>query len=130
MGLDEHRDPTSDFFERLAAAGREPRLGRTTGSIRFDLEDGARAEHWRVDVRRGAVTVARAAGAADCVVRMDAGLFDQLASGQANAMASILRGRIAADGDPALLIRFQRLFPAPTERKMTASARTVGKRRG
>ena len=44
-------------------------------------------------------------------------------------MASILRGRLVAEGDPALLILFQRLFPAPPKRKMTTSARTVGKRR-
>ena len=75
------------------------------------------------------ITVSHADGAADCVVRADAALFDDLVRGEANAMASILRGRLVAEGDPALLIRFQRLFPAPTKRKMTASARTVGKRR-
>ena len=123
-------DPTSEFFERLAARGREPMLARTTGSLRFDLDGDARAEHWRIEVRRGAITVAHDAGAADCVVRAEAGLFDDLVRGRANAMASILRGRLIADGDPALLVRFQRLFPAPTGRKMTASARTVGKRRG
>jgi ubiquinone biosynthesis protein UbiJ len=122
-------DRTADFFERLAERGREPRLARTTGSLRFDL-GGADAEPWRIEIRRGAIDVSRAAGAADCVVRAEAGLFDDLVRGQANAMASILRGRLVADGDPALLIRFQRLFPAPTGRKMTASARTVGKRRG
>ena len=46
-------------------------------------------------------------------------------------MATLLRGRLEADGEPELLTRFQRLFPAPAKRKMTASsARTVGKRRG
>ena len=123
-------DRTADFFEGLAERGREPRLARTTGSLRFDLGGGADAEPWRIEIRRGAIDVSRAAGPADCVVRAEAGLFDDLVRGQANAMASILRGKLVADGDPALLIRFQRLFPAPTGRKMTASARTVGKRRG
>jgi len=123
-------DRTADFFEGLAERGREPRLARTTGSLRFDVGGGADAEPWRIEIRRGVIDVSRAAGAADCVVRAEAGLFDDLVRGHANAMASILRGRLVADGDPALLIRFQRLFPAPTGRKMTASARTVGKRRG
>jgi putative sterol carrier protein len=122
-------DPTSDFFERLAQGGREPRLGRRAGSIRFDLGGDAQAKPWRIEIRRGAITVSRASDAADCVVRADTGLFDDLVRGRANAMASILRGRLVANGDPALLILFQRLFPAPTGRKMTASARTVGKRR-
>ncbi len=121
---------TSEFFDGLAARGLEPGFGRTTGSVRFDLTRDGTTEHWRVEFRRGAVTVARAADAADCVVRADASLFDDLARGRANAMAALLRGQIEADGEPELLIRFQRLFPAPTERKMTASARTVGKRRG
>ena len=123
-------DPTSDFFDGLAQRGREPKLARTTGSIRFELGDGARSEQWRIEIRRGAINVSHAGGAADCVVRADAGLFDDLVHGRANAMASILRGRLVAEGDPALLIRFQRLFPSPPKRKMTASARTVGKRRG
>jgi ubiquinone biosynthesis protein UbiJ len=123
-------DPTADFFQALATSGPEPRLARATGSIRFDLEGQGKAKQWRIDVRRGAITVSNAGGDADCVVRTNASLFDDLVRGRANAMASILRGELVAEGDPAFLIRFQRLFPAPTDRKMTASARTVGKRRG
>jgi len=123
-------DPTADFFGALARGGREPRLARATGSIRFDLEGQGKAKQWRIDVRRGEITVSDAGGDADCVVRTDASLFDDLVRGRANAMAAILSGKVVIEGDPAFLIRFQRLFPAPTERKMTASARTVGKRRG
>jgi putative sterol carrier protein len=120
---------TAEFFDRLAERGSEPGLARTTGSVRFDLTRDGRTEHWRVDFRRGALTVARDAGAADCVVRCDASVFDDLASGRSNAMAAYLRGQVVADGEAELLTRFQRLFPAPTGRKVTASARTVGKRR-
>ena len=121
---------TTEFFDGLATRGPEPGLARTAGSLRFDLTRGDATEHWRVEFRRGAVTVARTAEPADCVIRTDASVFDDLASGRANAMATLLRGQVVADGDPELLILFQRLFPAPTGRKMTASARTVGKRRG
>jgi putative sterol carrier protein len=121
---------TSEFFDGLAARGLEAGLARTVGSLRFDLTRGDTTEHWRVEFRRGAVTVDRTAEAADCIIRADAKVFDDLARGRANAMATLLRGQVVADGDPELLILFQRLFPAPTERKMTASARTVGKRRG
>ena len=123
-------DVTAEFFERLAERGSEPGLARTTGSVRFDLTRDDKTEHWRVEFRRGAVTVSHAPDTADCVIRTDASTFDDLARGQANAMASLLRGRVQTDGDPELLILFQRLFPAPTKRKMATSARTVGKRRG
>jgi putative sterol carrier protein len=121
---------TAEFFDGLAARGHEAGLARTAGSLRFDLTRDDTTEHWRVEFRRGAVTVARTAEPADCVIRTDASVFDDLVRGRANAMATLLRGQVVADGDPELLILFQRLFPAPTERKMTASARTVGKRRG
>ena len=100
------------------------------GSIRFDLTRDGRTEHWRVEFRRGTMTVARDGSAADCVIRGDASVFDDLARGRANAMATMLRGQLVADGEAELLTRFQRLLPAPTGRKMAASARTVGKRRG
>lgn len=76
------------------------------------------------------MTITRAGDAADCVVRTDATLFNDLVRGRANALAALLRGRLVAEGVPELLVRFQRLFPAPTGRKLTASDRTVGKRRG
>ena len=124
-------DVTAEFFDRLAERGTVPGFERTTGSVRFDLTRGDQTEHWRVAFKRGAVTVDRGADAADCVVRTDASTFDELASGRANVMATLLRGRLEADGEPELLTRFQRLFPAPVKRDMTASsARTVGKRRG
>jgi putative sterol carrier protein len=127
-------DATAEFFDRLAERGSVPGFARTTGTVRFDLTRGEQTEHWRVEFRRGAVTVDRTANggdAADCVVRTDASTFDDLATGRANVMATLLRGQLAADGEPELLTRFQRLFPAPVKRDMTASsARTVGKRRG
>ena len=123
-------DATTRFFERLGRGEPEPLLGRTTASVRLDLESDGRTEHWRVDVRRGAVAVSRDAGPADCIIRTDAAVFEDLASGRANAMAATLRGQLLLEGNPALLVRFQRLFPAPTRRKVTSSARTIGKRRG
>ena len=123
-------DATARFFEGLGQVDHGPTLGRTTGSLRIELEGHGNVEQWRVELHRGAVTVSRASGPADCVIRASADLFDDLALGRANAMAATLRGELLLDGDPALLVRFQRLFPAPTGRKKTASARSVGRRRG
>jgi hypothetical protein len=123
-------DVISEFFDRLGQRPNEPMLGRTNGSLRFDLDRDGRVEHWRVALRGGAMTVSNADEPADCVVRTEAALFEDLALGRANTMAATLRGQILLDGNPALLIRFQRLFPAPTKRRKTSSARSVGKRRG
>ena len=44
---------------------------------------------------------------------MDRALFQRLANGEVNAMAALLRGAIAVEGDPQLLVMFQRLLPGP-----------------
>jgi len=106
-------DPTSDFFADLAARGQVPMLRSTTGTLRFDLEDGGRVEHWHVTIKRGAVEVTHDEDDADCEVRASKELFDRLASGTANAMAAALRGLVLAVGDLSLVISFQRLFPGP-----------------
>jgi len=127
-------DPTSEFFEGLAErGGRIPALQRTTRTLRIDVDRDGRTDHWRLDIRRGAVGVARseADADADCVIAAPGDLMDDLVSGRANAMASTLRDELVlVSGDPNVLVRFQRLFPNPTGRRKVASARTVGKRRG
>lgn len=123
-------DATSAFFDRLAARGTVPELQRTTGTLRVDIDRDGRIDHWRVEMRHGAVVVSRSEADADMILHASGRLFDDLASGRANALASMLRGELGMSGDTAGLVRFQRLFPPPTGRKMQASARTVGKRRG
>ena len=123
-------DVTSRFFDDVGRLSDVLALGRTNGSLRIDLDRAGQVEHWRVELRRGSVTVSREAGPADCVVKTDASVFEDLARGRANAMAATLRGQLLLEGDPTLLIRFQRLFPAPTRRRMTLSARSIGRRRG
>lgn len=123
-------NPTTEFFERLAERGTEPSLGRTTGSVRVDIDRDGKVEHWRLDIRRGALVVSRSDDAAECVITAAGSVFDDLATGRANALAAALRNELVIDGDPSLLVRFQRLFPAPTGRRKTVSDRGVGKRRG
>jgi hypothetical protein len=40
-------------------------------------------------------------------------LFDGVVTGQTNAMAALLRGEVTFDGDPELMLLFQRIFPGP-----------------
>jgi len=59
------------------------------------------------------VRVSRRNAAADTTLRATGELFDGLASGEVNTMAAVLRGAIEVEGDPELLVLFQRLFPSP-----------------
>ena len=106
-------DATAEFFDELAQRGREPLLQKATGTLRFDLVQGKRTEHWLLAVKKGDLTVSHRNIRADCVVRADEALFDRIASGEANAMAALLRGEMGVEGDVELLVSFQRLFPGP-----------------
>ena len=52
-------------------------------------------------------------GKADTTLRTSKKMFDRIASGEANAMAAMLRGEVTIDGNFELLVLFQRLFPGP-----------------
>jgi putative sterol carrier protein len=125
-------DATTEFFDRLGRNGRVSALARTTGTIRFDLERGGRTTRRLVAIRRGEVVVSAPSvdDKADCIVRMPAVLFDDLVSGRANAMAAMLRGAVALEGDRILVIRFQRLFPPSVARASAPADRSTGRRRG
>jgi hypothetical protein len=106
-------DATVEFFDDLARIGHEPRLEKVRGTMRFDLQDGARTERWYLAVDRGDLHVSRRNAKADCVLRTDKALFDEMASGRANAMTAVLRGLVAVEGEFELLSLFQRLLPGP-----------------
>jgi len=107
------RDATRSFFDDLAARGNEPLLQNDSGTLRFDLVEGRRVEHWYVSIDRGTITVSHEKEAADSVLRTDRSVFDRIASGRMNAMAAVLRGELVPEGDLSLLVLFQRLFPGP-----------------
>ena len=109
-------DVTATFFESLSRRGDDPLLAKTEGTIRFDLARDGTIEHWLVRLDRGAVAVSRRRARADCVARTEKALFDAFARGDANAMTALLRGELTFDGDPELLVRFQRLLPAAGDR--------------
>jgi putative sterol carrier protein len=122
-------DATAEFFERIAGTDFAPVLGKTVATVRVEVEDGDRIDRWLVAIRDGEIVVRTGDGDADCVMRATKPVFDEVASGHTNAMAAALRGALLLDGDARLLVRFQRLFPAPVGMPEAASARAKGKRR-
>jgi putative sterol carrier protein len=108
-------DVASGFFERL----RDEHVAlptRATGVMRVEIADGKRTESWLVSVDKGKVEVSRGKGKADAVLRGDRTLFEGMAAGKVNAFAATLRGAVAIEGDPRLLVLFQRLLPGPPSR--------------
>jgi putative sterol carrier protein len=108
-------DATTQFFEGLGARGHEPALETLTGTLRFDLTNGKRRARWLVAVDKGDIEVSHKNIKADCVVRVDKKLFDGIAAGEVNAFAAALRGTVDIEGNPELLVLFQRLFPSPAK---------------
>lgn len=106
-------DPTARFFAALAERGDEPLLRKAKGSMRFDIVDGRKTRRWLVAVDKGALSVTPGGTDSTCVVRADKEVFDRVASGRLNAVAAVLRGELAVEGDWRMLVRMQRLFPSP-----------------
>jgi putative sterol carrier protein len=104
-----------EFFHHLTTSPPPP-LKKMSATIRFDIEDGPTTKHWLLAVDRGTVTVSHRKARADAVIRVGRELFEHILAGDANAMAAMLRGEIAIDGDPALMLSFQRLMPGPARR--------------
>lgn len=116
-------DDTKQFFEQLDHRGHEPLLEHATGTIRFDLVHGKQTDRWFVTVTKGDIAVSHENGDADAVVTTDEAVFDQLVSGEQNAMAALLRGAMGVEGRVQLLAQFQRLLPGPpTSRRRRQTA--------
>ena len=110
-------DATTTFFRELGGRGREPLLEKATGTVRFDLVDGARTERWLVTLQKGDASVSRKNVNADCVVRTTKAVFDAMVKGEVNAMAANLRGELVLEGDAELLVLIQRVLPSPPKQR-------------
>jgi putative sterol carrier protein len=106
-------DATTEFFERLEERGHEPLLEKAKGTLRVDLTDNGRRARWLVEMSKGDIAVSHRNAKADCVIRLDKALSDRIVTGKENAVAAVLRGALAVDGNLQLLVLFQRLFPGP-----------------
>ena len=104
-----------EFFHQLATSP-PPVLMKMSATIRIDVEDGPTTRHWLLTIDRGTVRTSHRRAKADAVIRVSRDLFERILGGEANAMAAVLRGEMSIDGDPELLVAFQRLVPGPARR--------------
>jgi SCP-2 sterol transfer family len=106
-------DPTTEFFAELGRRSHQQLLEKVQATIRFDIAQGKKTRRWLVTIDRGDITVSRGNASADSSVRVERALFDRLVTGDANATAEVLRGRIGITGELEPLILLQRIFPGP-----------------
>lgn len=103
-------DATARFFDDLAARGRHLLPSKDNGTIRFDLADRERTEHWMLEIRHGDVSVSREIREADCITHVDHDLFDKIVTGEESWLPSLFRGTFVVKGDLRLLTEFRKLL--------------------
>jgi putative sterol carrier protein len=86
-------------------------LRRLSATVRWDILDGDRIEHRLVRIDDGDVRMAVSDEPADCVIIAERVVCDDVVTGRTNALAALLRGAAAVDGDFELMVLAQRLLP-------------------
>ncbi|MEV6369451.1 SCP2 sterol-binding domain-containing protein [Micromonospora musae] len=104
-------DATTRFFEEIDRRGYEPRLAKTAGTMRVDLQEGPHTTHWFLEIEHGRIAVTRENQEADTVIGTSPGLFEDIAAGREHGIAAILRGDMTVSGDARLLVQVERIFP-------------------
>jgi predicted lipid carrier protein YhbT len=112
------QDRYSEFFERLMATPHSL-LHDVSATLRIDIEQNGQSQRWHVTIDHGRITVTQRNAPADATMRTDPALFDQIITGEANALTAALRGRLRIDGDARMLVTFKRLLPGPPKRTTT-----------
>ena len=104
---------TREFFDRLSHEEAAPVLRHVSGTVRLDLADDERVDHWLVTLDKGAAQLTREHRDADCVLRTDRVIFEAVAKGEINPISGMLRGQLLVLGDLRLLILIERMLPGP-----------------
>lgn len=104
-------DATNRFFDGLAARGRHLLPAKWDGSIRFDLADRERTDHWMLEIQHGDVTISRDIREADAIMHVEHGLFEKLATGEESLVPLLFRGAFVVTGELRLLGEFRKLLP-------------------
>jgi hypothetical protein len=120
-------EPIEEFFERLTRSVPD-RLRRADGSLRIDLTSGTTTERWFVTMHGGDVSVSHRNAKADSVIRTSKDQFEGMITGTVNAMSAALRGVVSLEGDPTLLVLFQRALPGPPSTATGQGAAASGRR--
>jgi putative sterol carrier protein len=100
-------ESTREFFETLESRVDPAKTAGMTNSYLFDI---AGAGQWKVDVDDGKVTVTEGAGDADTTLSASEETFQKIASGEQNATAAYMTGKLKIKGDMGAAMKLQKLF--------------------
>ena len=100
-------ETTREFFEGLPARADASKLAGMNNSYVFDI-DGAGM--WMVTVEDGAVSVREGEGEADCTISASEENFQKILSGEQNATAAYMTGKLKIKGDMGAAMKLQKLF--------------------
>ncbi|MGC4890318.1 SCP2 sterol-binding domain-containing protein [Micromonospora sp. DT227] len=102
------------FFASLPA--RAPAVLRSPigGTLRIDLADGNRTEHWYVTLAPGSARVRRQEDRPpDAVLTVRTELFERLITGREAGLAVVLRNEATFSGHVVLFLALRRFLPDP-----------------
>ncbi|MFF5173213.1 SCP2 sterol-binding domain-containing protein [Micromonospora sp. NPDC000089] len=105
----------AQFLEQLDRGPHRDLPENTAGTIRLDLRDGPRTDHWYLTIGDQRVRVTRSADDAELIVRGDREVFDRLAGGRRRLVESLLRNDLTVHGNIRLFMSLRRLFPGPPD---------------
>lgn len=104
---------STGFLEELGRRGHLALLEQVKGRLRLELTEGQETDSWLVVVDHGDVRVSRGRQDADCVIYAERAYFDRIATGEAKALAALLRGLIQIEGNLQLALSVARALPGP-----------------
>ncbi|MEU6022288.1 SCP2 sterol-binding domain-containing protein [Micromonospora sp. NPDC048871] len=100
------------FFASLPARGPQEMRSSLAGTLRIDLSDGERTEHWVLRLRPGVIEVERGPAEADSIWYCSVDLFDRLVTGRAEPLAALFRNECSFSGRVPMFLILRRLFPS------------------
>ena len=96
-----------EFFETLPGRVASSKVSGMNNSYLFDIED---AGMWLVTVEDGVVSVREGEGEADATISASNENFERILSGEQNATAAYMSGKLKIKGDMGAAMKLQKLF--------------------
>jgi putative sterol carrier protein len=96
-----------DFFEGLPARTDSSKLAGMNNTYLFDVEG---AGMWLVTIEDGVLSVREGDGEADTRISASEENFERLLSGEQNATAAYMTGKLKIKGDMGAAMKLQKLF--------------------
>ena len=96
-----------EFFESLPGRADASKVSGMNNSYLFDIAD---AGMWFVTVEDGVVSVREGEGEADATISASDENFRRILSGEQNATAAYMSGKLKIKGDMGAAMKLQQLF--------------------